>query len=74
MYGASAYQCSPYPAVAVLETRYGRINHIDDLATSDDKAIEVPNNDTLYSSGWYDLRHGDLVIDGPHGSSTATGT
>ena len=39
-------------------------NHVDNLATPDDKAIVVPNNDTLYSSGWR-LRHGDLVIDVP---------
>ena len=62
-----------FPLISVHRTRLllcskhdtGRINHIDDLATPDDKAIVVPNNDTLYSSGWYDLRHGDLVIDVP---------
>ena len=25
----------------------------------------APNNDTLYSSAWYDLRHGDLIINVP---------
>ena len=62
-----------FPAYHVHRTRLllcskhdtGRINHVDNLATPDDKAIVVPNNDTLYSSGWYDLRHGDLVIDVP---------
>ena len=62
-----------FPLISVHRTRLllcskhdtGRINHVDDLATPDDKAIVVPNNDTLYSSGWYDLRHGDLVIDVP---------
>jgi hypothetical protein len=41
------------------------MNHIDDLATPRDRAIVVPNNDTLYSSAWYDLQHGDLTIDVP---------
>jgi len=41
------------------------MNHVDDLATPSDRAIVVPNNDTLYSSAWYDLRHGDLTIDVP---------
>ena len=47
------------------KTDTGTINHIDDLATPKDRAIVVPNNDTLYSSGWYDLSHGDLAIDVP---------
>lgn len=62
-----------YPLVAVHRTRLllcsrndtGAMNHVDDLATPADRAIVVPNNDTLYSSGWYDLRHGDLQIDVP---------
>jgi hypothetical protein len=41
------------------------MNHIDDLATPSDRAIVVPNNDTLYSSAWYNLRHGDLTIEVP---------
>jgi hypothetical protein len=41
------------------------MNHIDDLATLRDRAIVVPNNDTLYSSTWYDPQHGDLTIDVP---------
>lgn len=41
------------------------MNHRDELATPADRAVVAPNNDTLYSSGWYDLRFGDLVIDVP---------
>lgn len=62
-----------FPLISVHRTRLllgskhdnGQINHIENLATPDDRAIVVPNNDTLYSSGWYDLSHGDLVIDVP---------
>ena len=62
-----------FPLVCVHRTRLllcsktdsGTMNHIDDLATPNDRAIVVPNNDTLYSSAWYDLRHGDLTIDVP---------
>lgn len=62
-----------FPLASVHRTRLllcsksdtGTINHIDDLATPNDRAIVVPNNDTLYSSGWYDLSHGDLTIDVP---------
>jgi hypothetical protein len=35
------------------------------LATPSDKAIVAINNDTLYSSGWYDLSYGDVMIDVP---------
>ena len=38
---------------------------MDNLATPDDRAIVAPNNDTLYSSAWYDLRYGDLIITVP---------
>ena len=62
-----------FPLLSVHRTRLllcsrnspGALNHLDKLATPDDKAIVAPNNDTLYSSGWYDLRHGDLTIDVP---------
>ena len=62
-----------FPLVSVHRTRLhlcsrtptAEINHVDDLATPRDRAIVVPNNDTLYSSAWYDLSHGDLTIDVP---------
>ncbi len=62
-----------FPLVSVHRTRLllcsrndpGTLNHLDNLATPSDKAIVAPNNDTLYSSGWYDLRHGDLTINVP---------
>jgi hypothetical protein len=62
-----------FPLVSVHRTRAlfcsrsdtGALNHIDDLATPADRGVVAPNNDTLYSSGWYDLRHGDLTIDVP---------
>ena len=62
-----------YPLVATHRTRLhlcsrhrsGELNHVAELATPADKAIVAPNNDTLYTSGWYDLRHGNLVIDVP---------
>ncbi len=62
-----------YPLMAVHRTRLlfcsrtatGLMNHVNDLATPADRGVVVPNNDTLYSSGWYDLRHGDLNIEVP---------
>ena len=33
-----------------------------DLATAADRLVVAPNNDTLYSSGWFDLRDGDLTV------------
>ena len=62
-----------YPLLAVQRTRRlfcsrsetGRLNHVDDLATPADKGVVAPNNDTLYSSGFYDLRCGDLLVDVP---------
>ncbi len=62
-----------YPLVAIQRTRLhlcsktdtGTMNHIDNLATPKDRAIVVPNNDTLYSSAWYDLNYGDLTIEVP---------
>ena len=35
----------------------------DRLATAADRTVVAPNNDTLYASGWFDLRAGDLTID-----------
>ena len=43
----------------------GTLRHIESLATPRDKAIVAVNNDTLYSSGWYDLSYGDVTIDVP---------
>ena len=62
-----------FPLMSVHRTRLllcsktdtGTMNHVNDLATPNDRAIVVPNNDTLYSSAWYDLQHGDLSIDVP---------
>ena len=43
-------------------TRPGVFKAIPTLATPRDRAVVVPNNDTLYASGWYDLRQGDLEL------------
>ena len=43
----------------------GILRHRLELATARDRTVVGPNNDTLYSSGWYDLRWGDLQIDIP---------
>lgn len=62
-----------FPLVSVQRTRAlfcsradtGVMNHIENLATPADRGVVVPNNDTLYSSGWYDLSYGDLSIEVP---------
>ena len=62
-----------FPTVSVHRTRLmlsshhdtGTLRHIESLATPRDKAIVAVNNDTLYSSGWYDLSYGDVTIDVP---------
>jgi len=62
-----------YPLVVAQRTRSlfcsraetGVMSHRDSLATPRDRGVVAVNNDTLYSSGWYDLRHGDLEIDVP---------
>lgn len=62
-----------YPLVVMHRTRAllcsrtvpGTINHRDGLATAIDKAVVAPNNDTLYSTGWFDLRAGDVEIHVP---------
>ena len=62
-----------FPTVSVHRTRLvlsshhdtGTLRHVESLATPRDKAIVAVNNDTLYSSGWYDLSYGDVTIDVP---------
>jgi hypothetical protein len=49
----------------------GILRHRLELATARDRTVVGPNNDTLYSTGWYDLRMGDLLLhippmDHPH--------
>ena len=62
-----------YPLVVMHRTRAlhcsrtgpGVLNHRDDLATPASRTVVAPNNDTLYSSGWFDLAAGDLTVDVP---------
>lgn len=62
-----------YPLVVMHRTRsllcsrvgLGTFNHRDGLATAHDRAVVAPNNDTLYSTAWFDLSAGDLQIDVP---------
>jgi hypothetical protein len=59
-----------YPLLSIQRTRKllcsrtppGVFKAIPTLATPRDRAVVVPNNDTLYASGWYDLRQGDLEL------------
>jgi len=59
-----------YPLLSVQRTRKllcsrtppGVFHSIPTLATPKDRAVVLPNNDTLYASGWYDLRQGDLEV------------
>jgi len=43
----------------------GRLQHRLELSTARDRTVVGPNNDTLYSSGWYDLSKGDLGLQVP---------
>jgi hypothetical protein len=60
-----------YPLVVMHRTRalhcsrvpLGQLRHVDDLATPADRSVVAPNNDTLYSSGWFDLRAGDITVE-----------
>ena len=59
-----------YPLVAVHRTRAshpgrgaGSLVARDRLSTAADRSVVAPNNDTLYASGWFDLRAGDVWID-----------
>jgi hypothetical protein len=62
-----------YPLVVMHRTRalhgsrtpLGQLHHVEALATPADRTVVAPNNDTLYSSGWYDLAAGDLHLTVP---------
>ncbi|GIU88790.1 MAG: phosphatidylserine decarboxylase [Acidimicrobiia bacterium] len=59
-----------FPLLAIHRTRAGHgpagvMHHRRRLSTAADRTVVAPNNDTLYSSGFFDLRRGDLVIDVP---------
>jgi hypothetical protein len=43
----------------------GVLRHRDQLADASSRAVVAPNNDTLYSSGWFDLCFGDLQLEVP---------
>lgn len=43
----------------------GVLRHRSKLAGALDRTVVAPNNDTLYSTGWYDLRSGDLQLNVP---------
>jgi hypothetical protein len=59
-----------YPLVVMHRTRAlhcartppGRLHHVERLATPASRTVVAPNNDTLYSSGWYDLAAGDVEV------------
>jgi hypothetical protein len=42
-----------------------RLNHRRTLSSHADRAVTLPNNDTLYSSAWFDLSGGAIDIDLP---------
>jgi hypothetical protein len=58
-----------YPLVATWRTRSARggtgrgMVARDRLSTAADRTVVAPNNDTLYASGWFDLRAADLTVD-----------
>jgi hypothetical protein len=59
-----------FPLVAVHRTRAGHgrpgvMHHRTRLSTARDRTVVAPNQDTLYSSGFFDLRDGDLVVEVP---------
>lgn len=45
--------------------RFNRLHHNDKLAGPEDNDVVTPNNDTLYSRGWLDLRTEPLVLSIP---------
>ena len=61
-----------YPLLAVHRTRAAHAGPVGGplvprrrLSTAADRSVVAPNNDTLYASGWFDLRAGDVTIDVP---------
>ena len=59
-----------YPLVAVHRARSahraapgGGLSGRGRLATAADRTVVAPNNDTLYATGWFDLRAGDVMVD-----------
>jgi len=69
---ASAYLYG-YPLVIMEETRKGllingginQLRHTQDFPDSDFRIVVRPNVDTLYSSAWFDLSQGPLVVSMP---------
>lgn len=58
-----------YPLVAMHRTRaahgpraHGALVGRSSLATAADRTVVAPNDDTLYASGWFDLRRGDVTV------------
>ena len=61
-----------YPLLAVHRTRAAHAGPVGGplvarrrLSTAEDRSVVAPNNDTLYASGWFDLRAGDVTVDVP---------
>lgn len=62
-----------YPLVVLHRTRarhcsrvpLGSLDHRERLATPESRTVVAPNNDTLYSSGWFDLSTGDVLVEVP---------
>jgi hypothetical protein len=59
-----------FPLVTMHRTRAvhgaaaaGRLVARDRLAGAADRTVVAPNHDTLYASGWFDLRDGDLTVE-----------
>jgi hypothetical protein len=61
-----------YPLLAVHRVRAAHPGRVGGplgprrrLSTAADRSVVAPNNDTLYASGWFDLRAGDVTVDVP---------
>ena len=69
---ASAYLYG-YPLVIMEETRKGmfssggtnQLKHRQDFPDSDFRLVVRPNVDTLYSSAWFDLTQGPMIVSMP---------